>query len=72
MLKSNTETKQSSKQTRNIKPGTQLEIWEQKSEVETTKHKNTSRTYLRLLMMKSKLIQIDTPESKALQKKIGI
>ena len=67
------------KQKEAIPGGTQIEIWDQASEVETTKQINsTSRsrrnspTYLKLLLLKSRLLQIKTPESEALQKKIGI
>ena len=58
---------QDSGQRQAIPEGTQLEIWEQISKVETTRHKNTNRTYLRLLRLKLRLLRLKkygTPEQK--------
>lgn len=70
---------QEQKMTKSISVGKQIEIWEQKSDSETTRQKKPSRTYLRLLRLKLRLLRLKkegTPEQKRkaeeLEKRIGI
>ena len=79
MTQSEEKIKQVPGQAESIHAGTQIEIWEQKSDSETTRQKKPSRTYLRLLRLKLRLLRLKeegTPEQKRkaeeLEKRIGI